>query len=83
MSLVKCYSMLQNARVTAFTVFQLLRENQQGGKVTPNMETYETEILFGFWHSIFSLKELNIGFNNYVSSFSSFNFIGNNSCIFL
>ena len=23
--------MLQNARVTAFTVFELLRENQQGG----------------------------------------------------
>ena len=29
--------MLQNSRVTAFTVFQLLRENQlgEGGKITP------------------------------------------------
>ena len=27
--------MLQNARVTAFTVSELLRENQLGGKVTP------------------------------------------------
>ena len=28
---MKCYQMLQNARVTAFTVSELLRENQQGG----------------------------------------------------
>ena len=27
-SLIECYSMLQNSRVTAFTVFELLRENQ-------------------------------------------------------
>ena len=26
--------MLQNARVTAFAVFELLRENQLGGKIT-------------------------------------------------
>ena len=30
-SLIKCYLILQNARVTAFTVTELLRENQQGG----------------------------------------------------
>ena len=36
MSLIECYWMLQNARVTAFTVFELLRENQLGeGKITP------------------------------------------------
>ena len=35
MSLMKCYWMLQNARVTAFTVSELLRENQKGGKITP------------------------------------------------
>ena len=29
--LIKFYWMLQNARVTAFTVSELLRENQQGG----------------------------------------------------
>ena len=35
MSLTKCYWMLQNCRVTAFTVSELLRENQQGGdKIT-------------------------------------------------
>ena len=31
MYLIKCYSMLQNARVPAFTVFELLRENQHWG----------------------------------------------------
>ena len=30
----KCYWMLQNTRVTAVTVSELLRENQQGGKIT-------------------------------------------------
>ena len=33
MSLVECYWMLQNSRATAFTVFELLRENQRGGGV--------------------------------------------------
>ena len=32
MSLIECYWMLQNLRVTAFTVFELLRENQLGGE---------------------------------------------------
>ena len=36
MSLIGCYWMLQNSRVTAFIVFELLRENQLGGgKITP------------------------------------------------
>ena len=35
MSLIKCYWMLQNVRVTAFTVSELLRENQQRVKITP------------------------------------------------
>ena len=35
MSLMQCYWMLQNARVTAFTVSDLLRENQQGVKLPP------------------------------------------------
>ena len=34
-SLIKCYWILKNARVTAFTVSELLRENQQRGKITP------------------------------------------------
>ena len=35
--LIKCYGMLQNARITAFTVSELLRGNQLagGGKFTP------------------------------------------------
>ena len=36
MSLIECYWMLQNSRVTAFTVFEFLREIQLvGGKITP------------------------------------------------
>ena len=31
-SLIKCYWMLRNARVTAFTISELLRENQQVGE---------------------------------------------------
>ena len=34
--LIKFYWMLQNARVTAFTVSELLKENQQGGKIPPH-----------------------------------------------
>ena len=30
-----CYWMLQNSRATSFSVFELLRENQLGGKITP------------------------------------------------
>ena len=37
MSLMRCYWMLQNARVAVFAVSELLRENQQGGgKITPH-----------------------------------------------
>ena len=35
MSLIKGYCMLQNARVTAFTISELLRENQQGYNYLP------------------------------------------------
>ena len=31
--------MMQNARVTAFNVFELLRENQQEGKIAPQILT--------------------------------------------
>ena len=34
MSVIKCYWMLQNARITAFTVSELLRENQQETPLT-------------------------------------------------
>ena len=33
-SLIKFYWMLQNPRITAFTVCELLGENQEGGKFT-------------------------------------------------
>ena len=32
---MKCYWMPQNAKITAFTVCELLRENKQGRKITP------------------------------------------------
>ena len=35
MSLIECYWMMQNTRVTAFTISELLRENQHGGRITP------------------------------------------------
>ena len=35
--LMKCYWMLQNARVAAFAISELFRENQQGGKITPSL----------------------------------------------
>ena len=37
-SLIKCYWIVQNVRVTAFTVSELLRKNQQGGKITPSQD---------------------------------------------
>ena len=39
MSLIECYWMLQNNRVTAFIVFELLRENQLGDKIIPPPQT--------------------------------------------
>ena len=43
--LIKCYWMLQNARVTAFTVSELLRENQQGeGEVGEKLLLPQTKI---------------------------------------
>ena len=35
MSLIESYSMLRNSRVVAFTVFELLRENELGLKLPP------------------------------------------------
>ena len=40
MFLIECYWILQNSRVTAFTIFELLRQNQLGGdKITPPPST--------------------------------------------
>ena len=45
MSLIKCYQMSQNTRVTFFTVFELLRDNQKGGVKLPprlGLNSYST-----------------------------------------
>ena len=46
-SVIKCYWMLQNARIRAFTVSELLRENHQGGKIPPIQirVKWETELI--------------------------------------
>ena len=36
MSQIECYWILQNSRVTTFTIFELLRENQLEGKIAPS-----------------------------------------------
>ena len=52
---IKCYWMLQNTRVTTFTVAELLRENQQegeggrGGKITPTQISVKLRKLQWFW----------------------------------
>ena len=44
MYLIKCYWMLQNARVTDFTVSELSRENQLEGKITSPLPQPPTQI---------------------------------------
>ena len=59
MFLIECYWMLQNSRITAFTILELLRENQlgEGGKITtlPHPDLGSTSIAWtnGFtWANI-------------------------------
>ena len=40
--------MLQNTRVAAFTVSELLRQNQQGGKIPPTMIRLKMQFVFVF-----------------------------------
>ena len=56
-SLIKCYWMLRNARVTALTVSELLVENQQGGKITPTQIRVNNSLSseYANSHGIFSL----------------------------
>ena len=42
MSLIKSYWMLQNARVRAFTFYELLKKNQQGVKLTTQIFEFHT-----------------------------------------
>ena len=48
-SLIKCYWMLPNARVTAFTVSELLKENQNAGKITPRFIITTVLPMSAFW----------------------------------
>ena len=54
MSLIKCYWMLQNARVTAFTVSELWRENQHGGLSPPSPPPpplrLRLRLIYIYWH---------------------------------
>ena len=69
MSLIECYWMLQNSRVTVFTVFELLREKQQrGGKVKlpPHSHT-QSRVKLGpsieIWYIWLGFKSLLVSLN--------------------
>ena len=57
-SLMNCYWVLQNARVTAFTVSELLRENQQrrgrgdGKIISPNQSRVRDVSFLNFCHKV-------------------------------
>ena len=67
MSLIICYWMLQNTRVTTFTVSELLRENKQGGKIillpTPRLGLNKHKIL-RVWKLHYYLLAFNLIINN-------------------
>ena len=44
LSPMKCYGMLQNARATAFTVSELWRKQQQGGKITERVRDIKNTV---------------------------------------
>ena len=58
-SLMKCFWMLQNGRVTAFTVSELLRENQQKGGSNKAKVFFKIITLDGpLWKTNFFQKEV-------------------------
>ena len=57
MSLIKFYWMQQNARVTDFPVLELLRENQQGGKISPHPDLGFKLFFFFFLIGIHYMKD--------------------------
>ena len=67
--------MLQNARVTAFTVSELLRENQQRGKISPTQSRLtlhyngSNSFLFGNATKIHQFKARNIEIKDYTQCF--------------
>ena len=59
LSLIECYWMLRNSKVTAFTVFELLREIQLGGiKLPPPPRPTQIRVKFIIIHYHISLKLL-------------------------
>ena len=66
MSLVKCYQMLQNAKVTPLNVSELLRENQQGGaKITTHPTSTKVWIKEREYIEILKI----LGLINYIEEF--------------
>ena len=51
MSLIRCYCMLQNARLGTFTVSELLRENQQGEGGHVDILFVTLRILLNSWET--------------------------------
>ena len=56
MSLIECYWMLQNSRVTAFTVFELLRENQKNTPHPPPPPHPQIRVKYFRFQFIFYVK---------------------------
>ena len=50
-SLISCYRILQNARVTVFTVSEVLSGNQQGSKITTPLSCTQIKTLY-LWHFV-------------------------------
>ena len=75
LSLIECYWMLQNSRVIAFTVFELLRENQLGGvKLEENTRRkYQIFLTWGEKH-VYKLcdKQLKPAVNNLKSNYGKY-----------
>ena len=70
MTLIKCYWMLQNARIAAFTVAELLRENQQWGKKLGIMLPSKWENLSGSTKLMHFCKKLPLGWDCRQSKYS-------------
>ena len=67
MFLIEFYEMLQNFRVTVFTIFELLRENQLvvGGKITSPPHTH-THTQIRVKNTIILSKEITANFNHII-----------------
>ena len=60
MSLIKCYWMPQNARVTAFTASESLRENQQGDVCIFDQRTLWVKVIIKKFSIFFSKSDINL-----------------------